>query len=69
MIDDFVPHIEAIQSEGAIVILKWDGGRRNKRCTVVVTRPDTDYVFHEDSNNIVNSLESALSDYRTKHPK
>jgi hypothetical protein len=69
MLDDFVPLIETMQSEGAIVILKWDGGRRNKRYTVVVTRPDTNYVFHEASDSIVTSLESAVSDYRAKHPR
>jgi len=66
MLDELVPKIEAIQSAGAVVLLKWDGERRQKRCTVVVTRQDTDYVFREDSDDIVASLVRALADYRAR---
>jgi hypothetical protein len=68
MLHDFVPAIESLRSEGAVVLLKWDGERTHQRCTVVVTRQATDYVFREDSDDIEASLTRALADYRVRHP-
>ena len=67
MLDEFIPQIEKLQSQGAIVLVKWDGERAVNRCTVVVTRKDTDYQFHRDSDNIQSALRDALSDYSAKH--
>lgn len=67
MIDTLIPRIEEIQAEGAVVLLKWDGERTSNRCTVVVTRRDTDYVWRKDCSNIAMTLAEALTEYRAKH--
>jgi hypothetical protein len=67
MIDELIPQIEEIQAQGAVVLLKWDGERTHSRCTVVVTRRDTDFVWRKDSDNLAATLAEALSEYRAKH--
>jgi len=67
MLDQLLPLVEGVQSRGALVLLKWDGERSSKRCTVVITQQSTDYVFRQDSDDIVASLQAALADYRAKH--
>ncbi|MGV3756226.1 MAG: hypothetical protein ACO1QS_12660 [Verrucomicrobiota bacterium] len=69
MIDKFIPTIEQISAEGAVVVVKWDGERHNKRCTVLITRLDHDYVWHTDTDDLAGALQSALSDYRVHHPQ
>jgi len=66
MIDTLIPQIEQMQAEGAVVLLKWDGERTSNRCTVVVTRMDTDYVWRKDCENIGETLREALLAYREK---
>jgi hypothetical protein len=67
MIDALIPQIEKARSEGAIVILKWDGERTHNHCTVVVTRHDTDYVWRKDSIDIEGTLAEAMSEYQRAH--
>ncbi|MGC4061390.1 MAG: hypothetical protein QM749_11330 [Aquabacterium sp.] len=67
MIDEFIPQIEQLQAEGAIVLLKWDGERQSDRITVVVTRQTTDYVWRKDSDNLSLALQEALHEYKAKH--
>ena len=67
MLDELLPLIESVQSRGGFVLLKWDGERPSNRCTVVITQQSTDYVFRQDSDDIVASLQAALSDYQAKH--
>lgn len=67
MIDRFIPQIEAAQAQGAVVLLKWDGERPNARCTVVITRQDTDYVWRKDCDDVAAGLAEALHDYEVKH--
>lgn len=67
MIDSLIPQIEALQLQGAIVLLKWDGERAINRCTVVVTRQDTDYVWRKDCDEIGPVLAEALLEYKEKH--
>jgi hypothetical protein len=69
MIDSLIPSIEQLRAEGAVVVLKWDGERNSKRCTVVITRRDTDYSFRQDSDGISGALQTALADYRSHHAK
>ncbi len=49
------------------MVLKWDGERTRTRCTVVVTRQKTDYVWRKDSDDIASALAEALADYKVKH--
>lgn len=65
MLDEFLPAIENVQADGAVVLLKWDGLRSAKKYTVVVTNAEVDYVWREDSDDMAQSIQRALSDYKT----
>ena len=67
MIDSLIPQIEELQAQGAVVLLKWDGERVRNRCTVVVTRQDTDYVWRKDCDDIAVVLAEAILEYKAKH--
>jgi hypothetical protein len=67
MIDSLIPQIEEIQAQGAVVLLKWDGERAQERCTVVVTRKSSSYVWRKDCNDIVATLTAALAEYKARH--
>ena len=69
MIDNYLPEIAKIQSEGGIVLIKWDGERTHQKSTVVVTRSDTDYVWRKDCDDVSSTLAGAISDYQLKHAK
>ena len=69
MIDSLIPQIEEARSEGALVLLKWDGERTHRPCTVVVTRQDTDYVWRKDCADIAFTLAEALAEYRASHAR
>jgi len=69
VIDALLPQIEEARSEGALVILKWDGERTHNHCTVVVTRQDTNYVWRKDCADIASTLAEAMSEYRTNHAR
>ena len=68
MLDDLIPLIEQARHEGAIVLLKWDGARRQLPCTVAITRTDTDYMWRQDTEHLVQTLTQALAEYRVAHP-
>ncbi|HEY1171358.1 MAG TPA: hypothetical protein VGH19_08330 [Verrucomicrobiae bacterium] len=68
MIDLHIPSIEAISAEGAVVIIKWDGERTSKRCTVLITHHRTNYARRQDTDDLSTALQLALTDYRTHHP-
>ncbi|MES2261152.1 MAG: hypothetical protein V4724_21765 [Pseudomonadota bacterium] len=65
MLDRFLPMIDEVQADGAIVILKWDGQRSVNRFTVVITKSQVDYAWRQDSDDIAESLQTALTDYRS----
>ena len=67
MLDELIPHVEEVQAEGAVVLLKWDGERSPVGCSVVVTRQNTNYVWRKDTDDIVATLAEALVDYRARH--
>lgn len=67
MLDDLLPEIEHLRAEGAVVLLKWDGMRQRNRCTVVITRHDTDYIWRHDSDDIVAALMTGISSYLERH--
>ncbi|MGH8109607.1 MAG: hypothetical protein ACREO1_12935 [Arenimonas sp.] len=68
-LDALLPLIEEIRREGALVLLKWDGERTESVTTVLITRKDTNYVFHKDSNDAASALHEAILDYRKDHPR
>lgn len=65
MFDEFLPAIEEVQADGAVILLKWDGMRSANKYTVVFTNAEVDYVWHEDSDDMAQSLQRALVDYKT----
>jgi len=69
VIDALIPVVEEAQAEGAIVVLKWDGERADSRCTVVVTRRDTDYAWRKDGLDIGTMLAEAMSEYKAAHAR
>jgi len=69
MIDEYLSAIEQVQDDGGVVLVKWDGLRVSRRHTVVVSRDDTDFVWHEDCDDIEQALRDAIDAYRTAHPR
>lgn len=67
MIDPLIPAVSQAQSEGAVVVLKWDGQRDADGCTVVISRSDTGYSYRQDGDDMVAVLAKALADYRSVH--
>lgn len=67
MIDTLIPQVDEIQGQGASVLLKWGGERTHLRCTIVVTRKDTDYAWRKDCDDMAAALSEALCDYKAKH--
>lgn len=67
MLDGLVPQIEDLQAQGAVVLLKWDGERSHERCTVLVTRKDTGYLWRKNCDDISKALAEAISDYKENH--
>lgn len=67
MIDPLIPAVSQAQSEGAVVLLKWDGERDTGGCTVVILRSDTGYSFRQDGSDMAAVLAKALADYRYGH--
>ena len=64
MIDQFLPSIDEVRADGAMVLLKWDGERSSNRCTVVITKVEVDFVWRQDSDDMEQSLRTALAEYR-----
>ena len=60
MDQDQIDTIEALEARGFVIILKWDGERVKHTRTVVITLPNTDYVFHKDTNDLTETLVEAL---------
>ena len=60
--------IEALQAEGAVVLLKWDGVREAGPGTVVILRPPTDYLWRCDGDDVCAMLRKAIADYRSRFP-
>jgi hypothetical protein len=65
MLDQFLPSIDEVQADGAVVLLKWDGERSANRCTVVITKFEVDYVWRQDSDDMALALQTALVNYKT----
>ena len=67
MIDKYVEEIQRMRDDGAFVIIKWDGERTKPRQPVVVNRPDTDYVWRKDCDDLAGALREAVADYKSAH--
>ena len=63
-IDNLSDELERMESEGAVIVVKWDGERSKNRRTVVVIRADTNYTFRRDTDDIAAALRDAIEEYR-----
>ena len=52
--------VQRLEDNGYVVFLKWDGERSKKKKTLVITKPGTDTFIRRDSDDMWQSLESAL---------
>lgn len=64
MLDQFLSTIEEVQADGAVVLLKWDGQRTANRYTVVITKSEVDYTWRQDCDDMEQTLQAALIDYK-----
>ena len=69
MIDKYLEEIQKMRDQGASVIIKWDGERSQLQQTVAVSRPDTDYVWRKDCDDLGMTLLEAITDYKIAHPR
>jgi len=69
VIDEYLEEIQKMRDDGAFVIIKWDGERSSLRQTVVVNRPDTDYVWRKDCDDLAGTLRDAIMDYKMAHAR
>jgi len=67
MLDKLVPQIERAAAAGAVVVLKWDGKRAERPCTVVLTHESTGFTWRQDSDDMVTSLRLVLDEYNAAH--
>jgi hypothetical protein len=63
MSDELFASIERARKAGAIVLLKWDGERTERVCTVLVTDPSIPFHFREDTDDIIGSLNEGLRQF------
>lgn len=63
MSDDLLAAIERARKAGAVVLLKWDGQRTERVCTVMVTDPLIPFHFREDTDDVIGSLNEALRQF------
>lgn len=59
MLDTYLPDIEALESRGYVVVLKWDGERTRHRRTVLVGKGD--HHFRMDADDLESVLREALA--------
>jgi hypothetical protein len=67
VIDEYIEEIQRMRDDGAVVIIKWDGERTTLQQTVAVNRPDTDYVWRKDCDDLASTLREAVLDYKRAH--
>ena len=66
-LDSLLPDIKRIESDGAVLILKWDGERNKLTKTVVVSRTATNYQFRRDTDNLEETIREAIKNYDDFH--
>jgi hypothetical protein len=62
-IDSLVPKIEEARERGATVLLKWDGERLDRTCTVVLSYPPAEWFWRQDTDNLASSLVEGLGEF------
>jgi hypothetical protein len=63
MNEQLLAAIEDARQAGAVILVKWDGGRTERVCTVMVTDPLIPFHFREDTDDVVSTLTEALRQF------
>lgn len=64
-IDALVPKIEEARERGATVLLKWDGERLVRTCTVVLSYAPADWLWRQDTDSPASSLAEGLGEFES----
>ena len=59
----YLPELERLETDGAIILLKWDGERKHQKKTVVISKPGTEYLFRRDTDDLEESIKEGVADY------
>jgi len=62
-LNQFLPDLERLEADGAIVLLKWDGKRKKLKKTVMISKPAMEYLFRRDTDDLENTILEAIADY------
>ena len=68
-LNEFLPDLERLENDGAVILLKWDGKRELKKKSVVILKPETDYQFRIDTDDLTDGIRKGLDDYDEAHRK
>lgn len=68
-LNELLPELERLEKDGAVVLLKWDGERTQKKKSVVILKPGTDYQFRMDTDDLVAAIRRGIADYDDAHRK
>jgi len=52
-----------VRAGGAVVVLKWDGERKDLPYTVVLTHHNANFVWRQDTDDMAAGLRRALQEY------
>lgn len=64
-----LPSLDRLEEAGAVILLKWDGLRKENRKTIVISKPGTDYQFRLDTDDLEMAIGKAVADYDEKFGK
>ncbi|WDE01485.1 hypothetical protein [Thalassomonas actiniarum] len=59
----YIDELDRIQMEGAFVFIKWDGEREKNRKTVLIEKPDSNFLFRRDTDDLVTTLKEGIAEY------
>ena len=59
---ELLDEVQRLEDDGNVVFLKWDGERKSGKKTLVISKPGTEVFVRRDSDDIWESLESALTE-------
>ncbi|MGZ3159614.1 MAG: hypothetical protein ACXU7H_11050 [Burkholderiaceae bacterium] len=68
-LNEFLPSLNRLENDGAVIILKWDGARASDKKTVVISKPATDYIFRIDTDDLETAIKQGIEDYDKRFQK
>lgn len=67
-LNKFLPELSRLETDGATVLLKWDGERESLKRTLVIEKPGTDYLFRRETDDLEKAIMEGISDYDEHFP-